>query len=189
MTENIINAHKRLLSQWRHKMDLIGPGDMEEHFIDASSAITDLSITGRWIDLGSGAGFPGIALAAYHPHIQVTLLESRQKRAIFLQQVLRDAKISNAQVVCDRTESIINKIQQQHLPHFDGIISRAYKPPLEFLADALLLGTPNCIAISMLGEHGEFVIPSAWQLLHEKTYTISSSGGNRKRWLLKNIST
>ena len=44
-------------------MDLIGPGDMEHHFVDAQHAVGDLHLTGRWVDLGSGAGFPASRLA------------------------------------------------------------------------------------------------------------------------------
>ena len=69
-------------------MDLIGPGDMEHHFIDSHQALSNLNLTGRWADLGSGAGFPGIALGALYPNVQLTMVESRQKRTTFLKQVV-----------------------------------------------------------------------------------------------------
>ena len=64
-------------------MDLIGPGDMNHHFIDAELAISNLPLKGSWVDLGSGAGFPGIALGALYPEVQVTMVESRQKEPYF----------------------------------------------------------------------------------------------------------
>ena len=62
-------------------MDLVGPGPLEPHFQDAAGAVAGLEAVGRWVDLGSGAGFPGIALAARHPGAEVWLVESRRKRA------------------------------------------------------------------------------------------------------------
>ena len=177
MRQSILDTHRQLLQKWRSKMDLIGPGNMERHFIDAISAIEDLPLSGKWIDLGSGAGFPGIALAALHPNIDVTLVESRHKRATFLKQVLLQGKISNATVLCTRTEDITDI--------FDGVISRAYKPPLEFLHDATQLTHPQGQAICMLGEDAFFDLPKDWQLLDEKIYPISEIEGNRKRWLLQ----
>ena len=77
-------------------MDLVGPSDIEEHFIDAYFSCHDIKACGNWVDLGSGAGFPGIALAIYNPKAQITLVESRQKRAIFLRRVLVQTKLKNA---------------------------------------------------------------------------------------------
>ena len=89
-------VHQALLERWRKVMNLVGPGDSAHHFIDSACAVSGISARGRWADLGSGAGFPGIAMAARHPSVQVLLVESRQKRAHFLKQVLREAKIVNA---------------------------------------------------------------------------------------------
>jgi len=171
----ILNIHRELLAKWRNAMDLIGPGDMEAHFIDAISAVETLNIKGKWIDLGSGAGFPGIALAAYHPNIELTMVESRQKRAIFLKKIVMQAKLSNVTVLCTRTERIQDS--------FDGCISRAYKPPLEFLKDAQRLVRTNGIAISLLGSMGDFILPPEWSL--EEKYIYSVPDGTRQRWNLR----
>ncbi len=160
-------------------MDLIGPGDMEHHFVDANQAIEGLHLQGRWIDLGSGAGFPGISLAAHYPAIDLTMVESRQKRTIFLRQVVLHSKADNITIVCERTENISET--------FDGVISRAYKPPLEFLKDAKRLTTVGGFAICMLGENGSFNIPLEWTLVDEKVYRLTEEHGYRKRWLLKRV--
>ena len=180
MGQSLIESHRRLLSKWRYKMDLIGPGDMEHHFVDGVQAVEGLSLTGQWVDLGSGAGFPGIALAAQYPEVQVTLIESRQKRATFLRQVCLQGKAHNTTVLCTRTEHVEGP--------FDGVISRAYKPPLLFLEDALRLTTIGGRAIVMLGEHGSFTIPNNWVLQSEKVYLLSKEHGLRKRWVLERVS-
>ena len=160
-------------------MDLIGPGDMNHHFVDAEHAISNLQLEGSWVDLGSGAGFPGIALGALYPEVQVTMVESRQKRTTFLKQVIRHGKADNIAILCQRTEYLEGT--------FDGVISRAYKPPLDFLEDAKRLTNIGGMAICMLGEHGSFEIPPEWTLIDEKVYLLDNDHGLRKRWLLKRV--
>lgn len=179
MRQSLIESHRRLLSKWRSKMDLIGPGDMEHHFIDAYQAIHGLQLRGNWIDLGSGAGFPGIALGALYPNVQLTMVESRQKRTTFLKQVIHQGKADNITILCQRTEQVDGP--------FDGVISRAYKPPLDFLEDAKRLTTLGGFAICMLGENGSFDVPGEWRLIDEKIYPLNDMHGLRKRWLLKRI--
>jgi 16S rRNA (guanine527-N7)-methyltransferase len=158
-------------------MDLIGPGSMEPHFTDAWSAVQNLPVEGQWVDLGSGAGFPGIALAACYSNAQITLIESRHKRAIFLKQVIQQAKVSHATVLCERTERVSGP--------FNGVISRAYKPPLEFLEDADRLTDIGGYAVCLLGEDSYFQLPAKWTLVEEVVYPISEQEGSRKRWLLQ----
>ena len=160
-------------------MDLIGPGNMNHHFVDAEQAVSNLSLEGNWVDLGSGAGFPGIALGAIYPEVQVTMVESRQKRTIFLKQVVRQGQANNITILCQRTEDLEGT--------FDGVISRAYKPPLDFLKDAKRLTNIGGMAICMLGEHGSFDIPKDWELIDEKVYLLDNDHGLRKRWLLKRV--
>ena len=133
--------HFDLLERWRKAMDLVGPGPLEPHFEDARAAVAWLEARGDWADLGSGAGFPGVALAAHHPQARVLLVESRQKRASFLDQVAAGA--DNLQVLCARSETL----QDGSL---DGVISRAYRPPEDYLADALRLLKPGGVAVLML---------------------------------------
>ena len=177
MRQSILDTHRRLLGRWRDKMDLIGPGPMEPHFTDAISAVSSLPLLESWVDLGSGAGFPGIALGASYPNAQVTLIESRHKRATFLKQVIRQSNAQNITVLCERTENITHT--------FNGIISRAYKPPLEFLKDADRLVSPQGYAVCLLGESGHFNIPNNWEFISEEIYLVSDNDGHRKRWILR----
>ena len=169
-----LQTQKELLNKWRKAMDLVGPGPIEPHFEDAQQAVDTLNTQGTWVDLGSGAGFPGIALAAYHPHIHVQLVESRQKRVLFLQRVIQESKLTNISLFHGRSEDITDT--------FDGIISRAYKAPLEYLEDALRLGKPNAHVVLLLGGSNDFVPPSRWHIKQDNTYTIST--GTRRRLVL-----
>lgn len=80
----LAETHRRVLEQWRGAMNLVGPGPIAPHFADSEAALAGLDPVGRWVDLGSGAGFPGLVLAAMYPSVAVDLVDSRKKRCVFL---------------------------------------------------------------------------------------------------------
>ena len=135
--------HRSMLDRWRGAMNLVGPGPLEPHFLDAAGAVHGLNAVGRWADLGSGAGFPGIAFAARHPDATIILVESRAKRATFLSHVVREAKLPNATVFHGRVEDVSGGL--------DGVISRAFRPPEAYLHDAERLLAPTGLAVLLSG--------------------------------------
>jgi 16S rRNA (guanine527-N7)-methyltransferase len=172
-------VHEALLAQWRKAMDLVGPGPLAPHFIDAAGAVRGLPAAGRWVDLGSGAGFPGVALAGLFPGLAVELVESRQKRATFLEKVVRDAGLSNARAICCRSEELSPGA-------YDGLISRAYKPPEAVLAeDGARLLRPGGLAVLLLGDGGPMVAPPGWERTEELRYAVPD--GHRRRVVLRRI--
>ena len=116
------HTHRELLQRWRGAMNLVGPGSADIHFKDSNAVARLLEARGRWADLGSGAGFPGVAIAARHPQAEVSLVESRSKRAAFLQRVVQQAGLPNATVFHGR-------VQELEGGCWDGIISRAFAAP------------------------------------------------------------
>ena len=165
-------VHRDLLERWRSAMNLVGPGDVDHHFVDSAGAVEALSATGRWADLGSGAGFPGIALAARYPDAEVWLVESRQKRVVFLREVVRAAGLLNATVIHGRVEDLE--------PGFHGVISRAFRPPEAYLSDAARLLAPGGRAVLLTGEEApDFV---GWVRLHSGRYPVPD--GYRVRTIL-----
>jgi len=114
------------LARWRNAMDLVGPGPLEPHFRDAAHAVAWLDACGSWADLGSGAGFPGIALAARHPKAQVSLVESRRKRAIFLKELAVVCGLANLEVLHQRVEGLAPE-------SLAGVVARAFQPPAAML--------------------------------------------------------
>ena len=155
-------------------MDLVGPGALEPHFEDSMAAVSDLNAAGSWVDLGAGAGFPGLVFAALNPQANIVLVESRQKRAVFLSQAIRATKLKNVSLFHGRTEAITQT--------FDGIISRAYKPPLEYLKDARRLSTPSSLAVLLLSSTQETPQSPGWRIVSEKEYSTETSA--RKRVIL-----
>jgi 16S rRNA (guanine527-N7)-methyltransferase len=157
-------------------MDLVGPGPVAPHFVDARGAIAGLAATGRWADLGSGAGFPGVALAAASPEATVELVESREKRAAFLQKVVREAGLANATVRNERSEGL-------EAGAYDGLISRAYKPPLEFLEDAARLLKIGGRVVLLLGDGAPPAPPPGF--VEEGRHRYPVVDGHRLRVVLR----
>jgi 16S rRNA (guanine527-N7)-methyltransferase len=165
-------THLALLERWRGAMNLVGPGPAEVHFEDSAGAVADLEAVGRWVDLGSGAGFPGVALAARYPDVHVSLVESRLKRAGFLSAVVRATGLTNLEVIHGRTEDVE--------PGFDGVISRAYRKPEAYLSDAARLLVPAGRAVLLTGPAPASM--AGWSVVDTQCYPVRD--GNRTRTVL-----
>jgi len=97
------------------------------------------------LDVGSGAGFPGIPVAVARPDIQVVLLDGNQKKTAFLRQAVADLQLKNATVVCARVET------WRTGEKFDFIISRAFAEIAEFIALTEHLLAPGGVFAAMKG--------------------------------------
>ena len=110
----LVSAHLELLLKWNAKMNLTAVRDPEEvvtrHFGESLFAarhiFPDQADSGSLVDVGSGAGFPGIPIAIWAANLKVTLIEAQQKKAVFLREVLRTLELENAEVIQDRAEKI-----------------------------------------------------------------------------------
>ncbi|MEO8100379.1 MAG: 16S rRNA (guanine(527)-N(7))-methyltransferase RsmG [Acidobacteriota bacterium] len=118
-----LQAHYDLLIRWNAKLNLTridSPEDAaklhycESLYLAASLPAGSLKIA----DIGSGAGFPGLPLAIFRPECQITLVESHQRKGVFLREATRD--LPNIKVLALRAEEIPGP--------FDWIVSRAVKP-------------------------------------------------------------
>lgn len=91
---------------------------VEEHFIDSLAAIPYLEKSKSLLDIGSGAGFPGIPLAIARPEVQIVLCESIKKKSDFLREVVRQLNLKNVVIKNMRLE------EGSILGRFDSIVSR-----------------------------------------------------------------
>ncbi len=104
----------------------------------AALAVEAVGVARRIADLGSGAGFPGAALAVALPDAEVTLLESQRRKCDFLERLCAAAQIANARVVCTRAED-----WREGLACCDVVAARALAPQpvvLEYAAPLLRVG-------------------------------------------------
>lgn len=168
-------GHAALLERWRQAMDLVGPGPLAPHLEDAAQAVGWFAAEGRWLDLGSGAGFPGVAFAARQPQAQVLLVEPRQKRAAFLDMLLAQARPPNAALRRARAEELEPGV-------WDGLVSRAFRGPEETLALARTLLRPGGRCLLLLAQQP---VPAAADFTLEGEHRYAVEGKPRVAALLR----
>jgi 16S rRNA (guanine527-N7)-methyltransferase len=119
-----------LLHKWNGVYNLTAIRKPEQmvsnHLLDSLAVLPHLWPQ-RWLDVGSGAGLPGIVLAVMRPEWSFTLLDSNSKKTGFVQQAVIDLGLRNVEVRCARVEQW--QVQQK----FDGIISRAFAEAADFV--------------------------------------------------------
>jgi 16S rRNA (guanine527-N7)-methyltransferase len=153
-------AHYQELSRWNQRMSLIGPGTagtpediVARHYGESLAALSLLPAGARvGLDLGSGAGFPGIVLAAARPGLEVTFVEVREKKWAFLLAAIRRASLP-----CTALNVRVGSPLPAGLPaRLDLITSRALKLDPEML-DALAerLSDHGCLLLWVGGEDPE----------------------------------
>jgi 16S rRNA (guanine527-N7)-methyltransferase len=126
-----LSDYLELLLRWNEKTNLTSVREPEEivkrHFGEslflASALSGEAGMSG--IDLGSGAGFPGIPLKIYSPHIAVTLIESQNKKATFLKEVIRKLTLTSIDVFSGRAEAFREKadlVTLRAVERFDEVL-------------------------------------------------------------------
>jgi len=139
-----------LIEKWNRVYNLTAirePEKMVSHHLLDSLAVAPHLHAKRLLDVGSGAGLPGIPLALANPDMHVTLLDSNHKKTAFLNQTVIELKLKNAEVCGERVESW--KTQNK----FDVIISRAFSDMGEFVRMTQHLLAPGGLFVAMKGLH------------------------------------
>jgi len=141
-------AYLALLQRWNKAYNLSGirqPARMlSHHVLDSLAVLPHLHGT-RCLDVGSGAGLPGLILALARPAAHWVLLDSNGKKVRFLNQCVREMGMGNAEVVQARVDSY-----SPGAP-FDTIVSRAFGPLADFYAAAARLLAPGGVLLAMKG--------------------------------------
>jgi len=152
------------LDKWSRKMNLVARSDdrtiIETHFLDSLTLLPLLRrqpADHRLLDIGSGAGFPGLALKCALPALPVTLAEPRQKRVSFLKHVIRTLPLADIEVWPDRIEP-----DPAATRRFPLITSRAFADIPDFLTACEHLSPAGGIIICMKGPKYEEEI-TAWR--------------------------
>ena len=184
---NRFEIYQRLLAEWNERMNLTAITDpvevAEKHFADSLAALPYLKPGMQVIDVGTGAGFPGVPLLIMEPKLELTLADSLHKRLTFLDALLKELGLT-ATLVHGRAEDLgQNRLYRER---FDAATSRA----VANLPVLLELTTPfvkvGGSAIAYKGDAAEELqnAKSAAFLLHVKLRTVELASDLGKRCLI-----
>lgn len=119
--------YMNLLLEWNEKINLTAITDPKEiilkHFIDSITIAPYLKNAQSILDIGTGAGFPGIPLAILENSKDFVLMDSLNKRIIFLQEVIQNIALTGVQAIHGRAEELGK--EKEHREHYDLVTSRA----------------------------------------------------------------
>lgn len=143
-------AYLALLVKWNKVHNLTAVRDPEDmvtlHLLDSLTVLPHVP-SGRLLDVGSGAGLPGIVLAICRPDLNVTTIDAVQKKASFMRQAKAELQINNLQVVAGRVEQL--KPEQP----FDTVISRAFSEIALFIKLTRHLIAEHGMWLAMKGQN------------------------------------
>lgn len=123
-----LEKYRELLIEWNKKMNLTAITDNEEvwikHFEDSLECVKYIKEGDKIIDIGTGAGFPGLVIAIFfEDKVKVTLLDALNKRMTFLSEVVNQLGIKNVSIVHARAEEYAHK--QEFREQYDVVLTRA----------------------------------------------------------------
>lgn len=173
------------LDRWRHRINLVGPGTMDDlldrHVHDSLAVLRLLDLpevserTQRWIDVGTGAGLPGVICAMARPASSWVLVEPLGKRVSWLKHITGILEMDNVTVEHTRLEDLEPK-------RWPGLVSRATFAPERWAS----VGRDHAeegglVLVTMGGTPSEDVLKDAWRV---DRFTLPTSGAGRVNVLL-----
>ena len=161
--------YHHLLDEWGKQMNLTTITEHDDviirHFLDSLSLVSVIGFDDgdKLIDVGTGAGFPGLALAIAFPNIHVTLMDSVQKKLKFLQAVIDGLELDNVEVLHMRAEDAGN--DPKHREQYDIVTARAVALLPVLLEYTMPLAKIGGFVVAMKGESAEREVDEAKRAL------------------------
>ncbi|MDZ7261383.1 MAG: 16S rRNA (guanine(527)-N(7))-methyltransferase RsmG [candidate division KSB1 bacterium] len=127
--QNQFQLYIETLVQWNQRINLISKGDetkiAQRHFLESVGLLWLISFPSdsRILDLGTGAGFPGVPLKIVRPDLNLLLLDSNRWKTLFLKELVQTLGLNTIEVVWARAED--NKLKEIYGQKFDWVITRA----------------------------------------------------------------
>lgn len=157
-----LKVYHALLVKWQKAINLVSGGTLKDawrrHFLDSLQLLPFIPEAGRLIDLGSGAGFPGMAVAIARPDLQVVLVDSDERKCQFLKTVSRET-FTSAEVRSERVELLPSALAP------DVITARGFAPLIEIfdLTASLREGNVDLCYVLLKGRGAEQEVEIARQ--------------------------
>jgi 16S rRNA (guanine527-N7)-methyltransferase len=165
-----LENYRKAILEWNNKINLISRRDegrlVSYHFLDSAEGLAYLrEIDTRVLDLGSGAGLPGIVWTILNPRVEMTLVEATRKRALFLERAARVLDLGRITVIRARAESAA--VQSRLRSRFDAAVARTVAGLPELIRICLPLLCPGGRLIAYKGMGGEEELEEAGQILED----------------------
>ncbi len=163
---NLLDNFYNLLIEWNQKINLTRITEKKEvylkHFYDSLTIIkiVDLNNASTLCDVGTGAGFPGIVLKIFYPHLKITLIDSLQKRVNYLNGIIKIMKLDNIKAIHIRGE--------EHKEKYDIVTSRAVANIEKLTKYTMHLLNNNGQMIAMKGDIDKELTPEVERKLLKK---------------------
>jgi 16S rRNA (guanine527-N7)-methyltransferase len=158
------------LWDWNRRINLTGVSTRDravtELFLDTLVPVNHLPLEGRMIDIGSGAGLPGLPFKIYNPRLELVLVEVKSKKVSFLKHVIRRMGLTGIEVIRDRIENVGDRV---HGKGYHLVTARAFAGLHEVLCTGSPLLCPGGLLFSFLGSGVE-------RLLKENLDTLKRCG-------------
>jgi len=149
-----LEEYYQLLVEWNEKINLTAITEEEQvylkHFYDSLTVckIIDLNNQSNLCDVGTGAGFPGIVLKIFYPNLKITLVDSLNKRIIFLDKVIKKLNLTGIETIHSRVEEFAKDNREK----YDVAIARAVAPINILLEYCIPMIKENKYFVSMKGD-------------------------------------
>lgn len=170
-----LDIYYKLLVEWNQKMNLTTILEKKDvylkHFYDSITVVKviDLNTINNIIDIGSGAGFPGIVLKIFYPHLKLDILDSNNKKILFLNEVINELKLENINLIHARAE----EYALDNIDKYDLVVSRAVANLNTLIELCLPLVKVNGYFIALKGDATEELkfVANELQILNGKIET------------------
>ena len=188
-TLSLLCEYESLLLKWNKKINLVSKNTLADvwgrHFLDSGQIVNHVDALGkRWVDIGSGAGFPGLVVALLLKEKKIDcdfiLVEKNKKKVFFLNEVIRKLNL-NVKVVNSDISSV-------ELLNADILTARAFSELKELIELAYLHGKKGSISLFFKGENYRFELDKTlnyWFFDYDVLDSLSNSSGKIIR--VKNI--
>lgn len=171
---NLFRIYLDELFDWNRRMNLTGLSTRErtaiELLLDSLIPAHSLPDKGRLLDVGSGAGFPGIPIKIYSPQLKIHLMEPNSKKVSFLRHVIRLLKLDEIEVVKGRIEMDGDKLNPIG---YQLITTRALANLGQTIAWCSPFLLPNGLFIVFLGSHADEDLKKSQQIMEEYHLTVN----------------
>ena len=166
------DIYLRELKIWNEKFNLTAIKDDQgiaiKHFLDSLTPLKFIKPGSAMLDIGSGAGFPGIPLKIVEPSLKITLIDSVNKKVTFMKHIISELGLTDIEAVHSRAE----ELAKTKKGNYDVVISRA----LTNLSDFIKLGEPllkaDGVLIAMKGSKADEEVKEAVKIMGKRKMQV-----------------